>query len=186
MAIPYEQCDFAVHQPLPQYAISRVFRASYAGRCASCNEIIYANQNAQFINGAFGHPITHIVRTASTERYARSCSHCPEPYHQTVTLEVPSVSVTDEIRRAEQQLAVLYARQEKMEKFGKDEDYSIGVVISWKPEGSGYWGAAIKIGPNCWKCTAMGYTVTFGRLVEDYLVPAKEVWWNSEMERLDG
>jgi hypothetical protein len=158
-----EEIDYYAGRPGP------VFPARFTGRCKRCTVLINQDDDAQMINGLFGHPF----------------QQCPIPAPE----KEKSVSeIRDLISSSERRLMELYVERDTIESWGKDSDYPNETVLFFKQAWSGslqYDYVAVKIRANTWYLTgkwsnAMG----FEKLVRDHLSKAVEVWMVTAWEKV--
>ena len=170
---------------------SRTFTARGHDCCERCGTTVYPGQSAQYVNNKFGHAIDSIsyCNGIYTLRCINGGSvHYSEAYLMGGCIDVPTpvkkekkMSIEACIKLAEETLASLREKKEKIDAWGKDSDYPNASVILYQ-DSSGYKRTAVKQSADVWAVGAQRYT--WANLVENILLDCSEVWFATEWERM--
>ncbi len=170
---------------------SRVFTAKEYSICGRCGERVHAGSSAQYVNSQFGHVVASIRycggiysiwcdngrETRYSEAYLRNgCIEVPKP-----AKKEKKVSIETSIKLAEETLASLKEKKEKIDAWGKDSDYPNSSVILYQ-DASGYKRVVVKQSADVWVLGAQRRT--WVDLVEGTLLDCSEVWFATEWERM--
>ena len=170
---------------------SRVFTARENSRCERCGRTVFPGECAQYVNNRFGHSIESIRYSDGictlecsngrevrySEEYLRYGREAPYP----PVKKEKKVSIESSIKAAEEALASLKEKKEKIDAWGKDSDYPNSSVILYQ-DASGYKRVVVKQSADVWVLGAQRRT--WVDLVEGTLLDAVEVWFATEWERM--